>query len=137
MAARARGGDQRHPGIDAVGPTREQAKAIGCLLHGLGLGQDAAPHGDHGIGGQHHGIATKAGDAGLVLGGECLEVGQTLRQLARQFALFGSFIDMGRHQMLGLDADLVEKSEPARRGRGQNQVGTSGHGAGCPCYLKR
>ena len=64
-----------------------------------------------------------------------LLVGEALRELARQFALFGRLVDMGGDQMLGLDADLVEQREPARRGGGQDQFRTAGHAA--RPYLKR
>jgi hypothetical protein len=111
-----------------VRAAREQAQAIGCLLHGLGLGQDAAANGHHRIGGQHQRIVAEPGHAGLVLRRQGLEVGQALRQLARQLAPFGRLVDMGWHQMLRLDADLVEQGQPARRGGCQNQVGTAGHG---------
>ena len=104
------GGEQRHGGEDAVRAAREQAEALGGLFHGLGLGQDAAADGDDGVGGEHQRVAGDAGGARLVLGGDGLLVGEALRELARQLALFGRLVDMGRHQMLGLDADLVEQA---------------------------
>ena len=110
-----------------MGAAREQAEADIGLLHGLGLGQDAAADGNDGIGGEHQGVVADAGGFCLVLGGDGLLVGETLGELARQLVLFGRLVDMGGHQMFGLDADLVEQRQPARRGGGQDELGTARH----------
>jgi hypothetical protein len=110
-----------------MGAAREQPEALRGLLHHLGFWQDAAPDSDHGVGGEDQRIVRDAGLARLVLGGQRLLVGEPRREFSRQLALFGRLVDMGRDQMLGLDADLVQKREPARRGRGENQFGTAGH----------
>jgi hypothetical protein len=105
----------------------EQFQAEGGLLHHLGLGQDAAADGDHGIGGEHQRIGADAGLARLLLRRQRLEVGEANGELARQFALLRRLVDMRRHQVLGLDADLVEQREAAGRGGSQNQLRTAGH----------
>jgi len=76
----------------------------------------------------------KAGGAGLVLGGQSLEIGKTGGKVSRQLAFFRRFVDMRRHQVLGLDANLIQQGKAARRGGGQDQIRTAGHGA---AYLKR
>ena len=107
---------------------RQQAEAEIGLLHGLGLGQDAAADGNDGVGGEHQRIAGDARGLGLVLGGDRLLIGEALRELARQLVALRRLVDVGRHQMLGLDADLVEQREAPRGRRGKDEFGTCRHG---------
>lgn len=108
----------------------EQAQALGGFFHHLRFGKDAAADGNDGVGAQHDGIVGKTGGAGLVLGVNCLLVGKALRQLARQLVLFRRLVDMRGHQMLRLDADLVEQRKAARRGGCQDEFRPACHEEG-------
>ncbi|MNI99091.1 hypothetical protein D3C73_1580850 [compost metagenome] len=69
-----------------------------------------------------------------MLRGDRFLVGEALRELARQLALFRRLVDMRRHQMFRLDADLVQQRQAPRRGGREDELGTAGHSVPC---LKR
>ena len=95
------------------------------------LGQDAPSDRDHRIGGKDQSVlSVRSRLASLVLGRQRLEVGKPLSQPARQFTLVGCLVDIGGDQVFGLDADLIQQGQPARRGRSQNEFGD-----GAPCGI--
>ena len=52
-----------------------------------------------------------------------LGAGEPGHQRARHLALLGGLVDRGGAQRVGLDADLAQQREAARRGAGQHQLG--------------
>jgi hypothetical protein len=53
---------------------------------------------------------------------------------ARQLALERRLVDVGRQELIRLDAALVEQPEPARRSGGEHELGPADHASG---HLKR
>ena len=90
----------------------EDVQAGAGLRFRFGFGKDAAPCGDGGVSGQHHGArygrSFAAGDAADVIAGEFVPV----RRL----------VDVRGYDALGNDADLSEEFATAGTGRGQNQT---------------
>ena len=107
----------------------EEPQALRRLVEQLGLRQDAAADRDHGVGGEDEGAfssssSAHASRAPLPPCSRASRVGAG----ARQFAALRRLVDVGRTQRVGLDADLVDKREPARRAGGENEFGPADHG---------
>jgi len=106
----------------------KQPQALGRLVDQLGFGQDAAADRDHGVGREEVGAvdlvaSADPGERRLGLG-----VGETVGTHARQLAPLRGLVDIGRAQLVGLDAGLVDQADAARRAGGENEFGTADHG---------
>jgi hypothetical protein len=104
---------------------RQQPQALRGFVDQIRLGQDAAADRDHGVGGQNEGAAQFVIELHRFERGVSLGAGQPIGAGARQLAPFRRFVDIGRPQRIGLDAGLVEQTEPPRRTGGENEFGTA------------
>ena len=102
--------------------TREEAEAIPGLVLGFALGQDAATDTDHRIGREQEAWAEIDALRGHGMRGFCLFDREARRMTAREFGPGGGFVDVGRKEGVGLDADLLQQSQSARGGRSQHQL---------------
>ena len=121
---------QADAGVDAVIAARQQPQALRRLVEQLGLGQDAAADRHHGVGGQDVGAAQLVVElAPLASAASALARASRLAQARGSSPRFGvSSISAGL-QRIGLDADLVDQGEPARRAGGEHEFGTADHDA--------
>jgi hypothetical protein len=98
-----------------MAPAGQEFEARLRLVASLALRQDAETDSDHRVG--------RKGEAGGEIRpfacdhrrGEGLFPGQPFGEPARLFAPTRRFIDLGRQDCIGLDADLRKKREPPRR----------------------
>ena len=105
VPARAAGRHDGDAGVDAVAAPR-QCLETALRAHRISrLGQDPSTTGDDGIGGQHDGVVVGAADS-LRLGHR-----QSLCHSCRQFPSQRRFVDVGRHNLVGVKADLLEKRQ--------------------------
>ncbi len=103
----------------------QQPQALRGLVEQIGLRQDAPADRHHGVGGKDVGagqlvVELHRGERGFRLG-----AGEPVGAGPRQLALLGHLVDVGRPQRVGLDADLVDQREPARRAGGKDEFGAA------------
>ena len=107
---------------------RQEPQALRRLVEQFRLGQDAAADRHHGIGGDDEGAAQLVGAAHASSAASRLGAREPRRVGARQLPLGRDLVDVGRQQLVGLDARLVEQPEPARRAGGEDELGPADHG---------
>jgi hypothetical protein len=94
-------------------------QALQCLgrpVALLRLAENAPPHGDRGVGGKNEGLGIVGLGAHQELGGFSLGAGEPLHQMTRHLSARRRLVDGGGPERIGDDANLLEQSEPARRG---------------------
>jgi hypothetical protein len=104
-----------------MAPAGQQAKASLNRCVSFGLGQDAAPAGDDGVGREDAAVAAAA-DA--VLDCERLGRGDALCVRAREFTGQRAFIDVCGLDAVRPDADLLEERQPPRASTREDERGT-------------
>ena len=100
------GGAEDDSGHHAVAAAGQQGQAGAGLRFGLGLGQDAPPGGDHRVGRQH--------ETPRRIHRSRLGPRQTFGVQARQLVRQRGFVDLGRMDAVGRDADLRQQCQPSR-----------------------
>ena len=105
----------------------EQPQTLRRFVEQFSLRQDAAAHGDDGIGGEDVGAFEFVVDADHGERRFRLRAREAHRAGARQLAAFRRFVDVGGAQRVGIDAGLVDQREPARRAGSQHEFWTADH----------
>ncbi len=93
------------------------------LVARLALRQDAQADADHRIRSERQAGGKIRPLARNRRRGERLLTGQPFGEPARLFAPVRRFVDLGRQDRIGLDADLRKERKPARRSRPQHETG--------------
>ena len=90
-------------------PPRKQGETLGSLFCQFGLGQNAAPHGNHGVGGED--VASR--QIRIILAdlanGLCLCFCEAFGQRPGLFVLLRCFVQISWLEGVGLDADLLQQ----------------------------
>jgi len=107
--------DQSDSAEDAMAAPRQhfQAATGGRLV--LGFRQNAAPAGDHGIGGENKRAGVPRRNRPRLGFREPYDKG------GRQFAAAWRLVDIGRINQVRYDADLAQQIEPTRRGGSKHE----------------
>jgi hypothetical protein len=93
----------------------EKRKARRRLRLGFGLGKDASAHGDNRVGRKHGGIGTTGRNSGR------FGRGKAHGKRARGFLRERGFVDVGRRDGGGDNADLRQQSQAARACRRKDE----------------
>ncbi len=112
--------DHGHAGEDAMIASRQQLQKAGRLGLVSRLFQQTTPHSHHSVGGQDHVVRMAfSHDGGL-------GTGQALGQTRRRLGPLGRFVDVGRIDQIGRNADQRQQLNAARARRGQDQPRSQG-----------
>lgn len=99
---------QHDSGEHVVPAAREEVDTKPCLVFGCGFGQDAPSHSDNGIGGKDK-TARHSDRVSF-----CAR--HSLRVNSRRLGVRGRFVDIGRNDCGGCNANLRQEREAARTG---------------------
>ena len=117
--------DKADRGVDAMVAAREQTQTLRCFVHQFRLRQNAATHGNHGVGSQNVRPAQFVIELHRFQRGIGFRSRQPICAGARQFTAFRRLVDIRGAQRIRLDTGLIEQAETAGRAGSKHEFGTA------------